>query len=85
MIYVCNRDCDVLERHSWRLPVDLVAVAHLEGQTSRTLVSVLQRKIKNKTRNSLRLNGKLWLASCCAALGDNTSQTFVSKKNYCLL
>ena len=30
MIYACDYDCDVLERHSWRLPVDLVAVAHLE-------------------------------------------------------
>ena len=29
MIYACDYDCDVFERHSWRLPVlvDLVAVA----------------------------------------------------------
>ena len=30
MIYACDRYCDVLERHSWRLPVDLVALAHLD-------------------------------------------------------
>ena len=30
MIYACDYDCDVFERHSWRLPVDLVAVAHLD-------------------------------------------------------